>query len=476
MRVANGIIRRGIANIKYVLFSQFCFYVVTFLTAFVLPGVLGVVPNGYYQIYFFYTTNFVGLMHIGFNDGVYLKYGGYDFDKLPQELFRTFMRLYICMNGIEMLAILAVVLWEPNPNKRFAFLFAVLNILVVNLSALLNYINQATGRIRLYSFIVVAQQVQVIAGLAALFLLRHVDFRAVIVLDFAAKTVVVLINVICCRDLFFGKRMPWRAAWGPYWDNIRVGVKLMIANLMAMLVMGAGKLLMERLGTVADFSEYSFASNATGIAMAFISAVGLVLYPVLCRLEKKTLPYYFQRINRLLCAFIFSMLLLYYPLLLFILYFLPKYDPVLSYLHLLFPIVIMQSKMQLLINNYYESLREEKAMMWANLSAVGMFVAIALPLYLWHPTVLVIVWATLGVFVWRCYASELFLKRKLGICSLRNMFEEWGMGALFIVANSLLGWGPGLALYAVGVAAYLLYYRRELLPAVRTVMQSALDR
>ncbi|MFT9076388.1 lipopolysaccharide biosynthesis protein [Ethanoligenens sp.] len=474
--MANGIIKRGIANIKYVLLSQFSYYIVTFFTSFILPGVLGVVPNGYYQIYFFYTTSFVGLMHIGFNDGVFLKYGGYDFEKLPQELFRTFMRMYICMNGIETVAVLLIVLMEPNANKQFAFTFAAFDIVAINLSTLLNYINQATGRIKLYSFVVVAEKVQIVAGLAVMLLLHHIDFHAVIVLDFAAKVVVLFVNVYCCRDLFWGERVPWRAAWGPYWDNIRVGVKLMIANVMAMLVMGAGKLMMERLGSVANFSEYSFATNVTNIAMAFISAVGLVLYPVLCRLEKKTLPYYFQRINRLLCAFIFTMMLLYYPLVPIIRVFLPKYDAVLAYLPLLFPIVIMQSKMQLLINNYYESLREEKAMMWANISAVGLFVAIALPLYLWHPSVMVIVWVTLGVFFWRCYASELFLKHKLGIHSMRNMVEEWGMGALFILANSLLGWGPGLAVYAAAVAVYLLVYRKELVPAMRTMLKSAFDR
>lgn len=476
MRVANGVIRRGIANIKYVLLSQLSYYVVTFFTSFLLPGVLGVVPNGYYQVYFFYTANFVGLMHIGFNDGVLLKYGGYEYGDLPRPLFRTLMRMYACMSGIEMAAVLCVILLEPNADKRFAFMFVAFDIVVVNLSALLNYINQATGRIKLYSFIVIAEKVQVIAGLCVLLALGRVDFRSAIVLDFAAKAVVLCINIYCSRELFFGKRLPWREAKGEFGDTIRVGVKLMIANLMAMLVLGAGKLVMERMGSVANFSQYAFATNATGVAMAFISAVGLVLYPVLCRLDKQTLPYYYRRINRLLCAFIFSMMLLYYPLAWGIRIFLPKYTPVLGYLYLLFPIVIMQSKMQLLINNYYESLREERAMMWANLSAVGLFAAVAVPLYLLHHSVLVIVWVTLGVFVWRCYASEIYLKRRMGVKEWRNIVEELFMAALFIAGNGLLGAGWGFALYAAAVVVYLLRYRKELVPAVKTVLKSALGR
>jgi hypothetical protein len=31
--------------------------------------------NGYYQLYLLF-TNYVGILHLGFNDGVYLKYGG----------------------------------------------------------------------------------------------------------------------------------------------------------------------------------------------------------------------------------------------------------------------------------------------------------------------------------------------------------------------------------------------------------------
>lgn len=474
--MANGIIRRGIANVKYVLLSQLSYYIVTFFTSFLLPGVLGVVPNGYYQVYFFYVSNFVGLAHLGFNDGVLLKYGGYEYENLPQKLFRTMMRMYICMSCVEIAAVFCLILLEPSPEKRFAFIFAALDILVVNLSALLNYINQATGRIRLYSFIVIAEKAQIIAGLVILLLLHRVDFRAAIALDFAAKAVVLLINVYCTRDLFFGPHLPWRDARGAFADTIRVGVKLMVANLMAMLVMGAGKLLIERFGTVAGFSQYTFAANATGIAMAFISAVGLVLYPVLCRLEKVSLPYYYRRINRLLCAFIFTMMLLYYPLAWVIRVFLPKYTPVLQYLYLLFPVVIMQSKMQLLINNYYESLREEKAMMWANVSAVALFAAVAVPLYFLHRSVMVVVWVTLGVFVWRCYASEIYLKKRMGIRAHRSMVQELLMAAFFILVNALpLGvWGG--VLYAAAVAAYLLRYRKELLPAVKTVLGSALER
>ncbi|HCC00197.1 MAG TPA: hypothetical protein DEP42_03095 [Ruminococcaceae bacterium] len=474
--MANGVIKQGISNVKYVLFSQFSYYLVMFFTSLVLPGLLGVIPNGYYQIYFFYTTSFVGLLHLGYNDGVFLKYGGYQYRDLPRRSFRSGTRIYVCMNALEMVVVIAIILFEKDPSKRFAFFFAALDIVAINLSSLLNYINQATGRIKLYSFIVVAEKAQLMAGLLIMLLLRRMDFHAVIVLDFAAKVVVLCINVYQCRDLIFGEHIPLKEAWGEYWDNIRVGIKLMIANLMAMMVLGAGKLFLERLGSVSDFSMYTFAANAINVAMMFISAVGLVLYPVLCRLPKNVLPYYFQRINRLLCAFIFCMMLLYYPMVPIIRYFLPHYTPVFQYLYLLFPIVIMQSKMQLLINNFYETLREEKAMMWANVSSVAIFVAIALPLFLWKHSVMVIVWTTLGVFVWRCYASELFLKKKMDIHHFRNIAEELGMGALFLLLNAFLGWEIAGIVNTIVVAFYVFHYRKELIPAAKTVISGALSR
>jgi O-antigen/teichoic acid export membrane protein len=230
---------------------------------------------------------------------------------------------------------------------------------------------------------------------------------------------------------------------------------------MGMLVLNLGNFILS-FGSISNFSLYSFAINSTNIAMMFISAISLVLYPILCRLDRAGRCRAISCImNRLLCSAIFCMMLLYYPLELAIRLWLRAYTPVLAYLYLLFPIVIMQSKILMLMNTYYNSLREEKAMLIANISSIVVFIAIAVPLFTLYPSIRVIAWTTLITFTWRCYASEIYLKRKMGIKGMRNIAEELVMAAAFIVAAGLVKGVAGMLIYAALVAAYIIINRRE---------------
>jgi O-antigen/teichoic acid export membrane protein len=174
----------------------------------------------------------------------------------------------------------------------------------------------------------------------------------------------------------------------------------------------------------------------------------------------------------MLCAFIFCMMLVYYPLALAIRAFLPKYVPTLDYLYLLFPVVIMWSKMQLLINTYYKSLREEKSMMIANLSAVAVFLLLAVPLFSIYKSIDVIVWTTLITFTWRCYASEIYLKHKMGIKGFKNIVEELTMAAVFILSAAFVKGVAGMLVYAGFCAAYLIINRNEIITYTRKFVTS----
>lgn len=456
----NNVVKKGITNIKYVLISQIVSYTMSFVTAFILPKLLGVNANGYYQLYLLF-TNYVGILHLGFNDGVYLKFGGCDYADLPRAVFRAFMRFYFAFNLAEVLVFTALLIFEKDPNRRFAIFFAVLNILVVNGAGLFNKINQISNRIKLFSAVVIAGNVQTLAGVGVLLLFHGINFRTVILCDFAAKLMMLLINLLFDRDIVFGRSAPLGGTLDQCLDNFRVGIKLTIANLMGMLVLNLGNFILS-FGSIANFSLYSFAVNSTNIAMMFISAISLVLYPILCRLDREALPRYFLLMNRLLCSAIFCMMLLYYPLELAIKLWLKEYTPVLDYLYLLFPIVIMQSKILMLINTYYNSLREEKAMLIANISSIVVFICITLPLFALFPSIKVIAWTTLITFTWRCYASEIYLKKKMGIKGIRNIVEELFMAAAFIITAGLINGAAGMIIYAFLVALYLFINRGEI--------------
>jgi hypothetical protein len=138
------------------------------------------------------------------------------------------------------------------------------------------------------------------------------------------------------------------------------------------------------------------------------------------------------------------------------------YIPVLSYLYILFPIVIAQSKIQLVLSTYYKVLREEKAMLRANLSSVILFLFIAIPMFMIFNNVLSIVISTLLTLLWRCYASEVYLKKKMGIDSYQNIIVEVLMIVAFIAINILWSNQQALFAYLLILIIYLISQRKKI--------------
>src|SRR5690625_7813403 len=59
----------------------------SFIIGFILPAVLSVADYGYYREYMLYIS-FAYLVNLGFNDGIYIKYGGTE----PEDLDETIVR------------------------------------------------------------------------------------------------------------------------------------------------------------------------------------------------------------------------------------------------------------------------------------------------------------------------------------------------------------------------------------------------
>ena len=64
-----------VSAIAYTFFANIINAVVMAFATFFLPNKMGVAEYGYIQLYLFY-TNYTGFLHLGWADGIYLKYGG----------------------------------------------------------------------------------------------------------------------------------------------------------------------------------------------------------------------------------------------------------------------------------------------------------------------------------------------------------------------------------------------------------------
>jgi len=175
--------------------SQLVILISSILLTFLLPKIIGINHFGYWQVYVFYTS-YVGLFQLGFNDGIYLKYGGYNYNELQPKVFNPlFFMLLISQVVFSVIIIYVVTITEDDSFKRIALIFTSANILVLGTNAFFVMINQITGRFKQYSYMIILEKIIVIGGLFLLFYFKTLDFYSLIIMDFSAKVAILILNI-----------------------------------------------------------------------------------------------------------------------------------------------------------------------------------------------------------------------------------------------------------------------------------------
>lgn len=428
----NKTIKVGLKNSIFVVLAQSVSFVLGIAKVLILPLMLGVTNFGYWQVYLLYMS-YVGIFALGFNDGIYLRYGKYDYVDLPKQIFRSSIRLFIGGQLFIMIIVSLLILFEPDTNKQIVMMWASINIPIAGLSGILIYILQVTNQLKKYSLYTILDKFIVLLIIFLLFIFKADQYILVIIADVFSKIIVLALLSYSCKDILFGKGSSFETAYKELFQNINIGIKLMLANLAGMLVLGFGRFIVERFESIEVYGTYSFAISTINLLLVFISAVGLVIYPTLNRLEEFRYPKYFVELNKILVIIVFGLLISYYPLYIFISKVMNEFIQIFEYLPIVFAIVFIQSKMQIIINPYYKLLRKEKAMLRANVVGLIMAVLFIAPSYFISKSVLMVAVGTLLAMGIRLYISELYLKKILSIKHKSNIITEILGIAIFIL-------------------------------------------
>ncbi len=442
MQMENEIIKRGFKNTIFVVLAQSVKFLLGIAKALILPIILGVTNFGYWQVYLLYMS-YVGIFALGFNDGIYLKYGKYDYDQLPKPVFRTSIKLFIIFQIVITLLVSVLILFEPDFNKQLAMIFASINIPIAGLTGVLIYVLQVTNQLKKYSLYTVLDKAIIMIIILLALVVRTDQFILIILADIISKLIVLGLMIYSCRDLIFGKGVALGTATKEIFDNINIGIKLMLANFAGMMVLGFGRLIIERFESVEVYGTYAFAISTINLVLVFITAVGLVIYPTLSRIDDHRYPNYFKELNKALKLLIFVLLISYFPLSIFIERFMKEYILIFEYLPIIFAVVFVQTKMQILINPFYKLLREEKIMLGANITGLIMAMILVSALYFTTRSVTLVALSTLIAMGIRLYLSEIYLEKRLGIKGSKGIiFEIVGIAVFILFAyqkNIIIG-------------------------------------
>jgi O-antigen/teichoic acid export membrane protein len=448
-------------NFMLVFQSQLIVLVSGLIKALVVPVVLGISDYGYWQVYVFYAV-YVGVFTLGYNDGMYLKYGGYRFEDLPFSTLRgsNMVHLALLVLGATVIAVLAAN--ASNLERELVFYAVAANTLVLGITSNISLSLQATNRMKGFAFLNAADKIFFMVVLIALLDPQFRTFGFLIAIDLIGKTAVLITLLLRYQQFYIGPFAGIVSAWAEFSENLRSGLQLMVANLTGMLVLGIGRIIIEYFGSLESYSYYALATSLANVVLMSVTAMSVVLYPSLKRQNQASYIRHFKRTNEAYSVFSLLMLSSYFAALAFISLIAVNYRPVIEFLNVIFVITVLQGKMQLVNNTFYKALRLEGAMLRANLASLAIATVLSALGYALTHSLLIVAYATLFTMLVRVYASEIYLRRHMAGRQTLVPLVEAAVLFGFLGVTTFLPPLPAFLLWSLLVVLILAYKREQL--------------
>lgn len=277
----NGVINILIANIFNLAFSV--------ITSFFLPKFLSVDTYAYIKTFQLYTT-YVGIAHMGFIDGIYLKFGGKTAVSLNKdELVKGCSTLF----WFQLIISLFMVAVSFTLHNEIILAFS-MTIIPLNMVTYYKYVYQAVGEFKRYSRILnLTTVITFVSNILLLFVLKTDKYLLYIVTYVLVDYLVMLFLVINFNRFFAVKISLSLFIPSTFFENIKSGFLLMLGNFSSIMMTSMDRWFVKILMKNVNFAQYSFGVSMENFLNTAISPVTITLYNYFCK-NKET-----DKINRI---------------------------------------------------------------------------------------------------------------------------------------------------------------------------------
>ena len=458
-----------IRAILYAFGAQLLSLVLSVLLSLAIPKILNVEQYGYWQLFIFY-TGYVGIFHFGFIDGIYLRLGGCRYDDLNFPLLGKELRIFILSQIVIAVGmIIAGIILINDFERSLIIIMTAIYLPIVNISNYFGYIFQSVNKTQLYSFSVMTDKICALIGVVILLLFKCPSVIPYCLVYILGRIICLVYCVWNGRNLIITSCIFSRSVLKDMFENISAGIKLMISNLVSMLIIGSGRMVIDQIWGIETFGKFSTAISLINFTLQFISQVSMVLFPTLRVVNQDKLHEVFQTGQRYLGLILSFGLVLYFPIRIFMYYWLPDYYESMIYLAVLMPICIFDGKMNVLCTTYFKVIREEKKLMIINvISLLSSFVLSLIGGYIAQNMEIIVFGMVLTIIV-RSVVSETVLSKIMHISISLNTWIEIILSIVFVGCASILDVKVGFFIYCLCYLTYLCVNYRSIRSAISRI-------
>ena len=347
-----------------------------FIQSLIIPKYLPVEGYGYWQLFNLYCA-YVGILHLGFLDGLLVRWAGKDLNQIGGEI-KPAIRFLVLEQLAVILPLGLITYFLLQPPLQWIGLMIFVYAFIMNLTTFFIFTTQAIRQFRLLNVLNVGRGFAFLALIVLLFASGHLEYQYVIVVFLAAYLLFFLSLAVLYRRYLRGGHSPAPSLTAFGKKNINIGKFILLGNFVFVVFWTLDRLLVSSFFTIEQFAVYALAMSVVNIAFVFIKAVADVLFPHLSAAAPEQQARAYQMGKRLLILCWAVFLGAYFLLAALIEFYLPHYAGSLPIIKIMLGTVGLSSLILILHVNYYRLYRKQRQYFIRGITALALAVLLAL--------------------------------------------------------------------------------------------------
>jgi O-antigen/teichoic acid export membrane protein len=449
-------------DIVKVLSSNIVNLFISIITMFLIPAFLSLDQYAYLKTFTLY-IGFIGILHFGFVDGIYIKYGGKKEEEIDKGLLKSehnfLLFIQLCITII--FFTLGIIIKD---KILIAFSLA---IIPVNMQTLYKFLYQALGEFGKYSKItLITPNLLLVLNIIIIFIIKVNNYWPFII----GTLLTYYIVFIWLEINFFLKSKGFKSVKRKkeLITNFKVGIFIMVGNLAGLFIYSLDRWFIKFFFTTDDFAIYSFAISMMTAINILVSSLTMTIYPYLVRNQEenflKLIKGSLLMVGTLASGgyFIFSFI---------VTLFMEKYIPSLNIISILFagfPAIII---INALLVNLYKAQKREKLYFSTVLKMLAVTVIINLLSIIIYREPQTIAWATtISFYGWFIFSTKHFISLKI---NYKEVVYILFYLSIFFTTVRYFSWWQGVIVYLIAICVInIIFYNKE----IENILSKTLNR
>lgn len=268
-------------GIFYVFVANVINMIISLFSGFVLPKFLSIETYADIKLFQLYIT-YIGILHLGFSDGMYLRLGGKSLDNIDKkEVYKEFSTFKLFQLFVSFIAIIISVLLKNSVLIAISIV-----ILPINISNYIRNLYNASGQFRRYSFYTNINTILLfLLNLTLLFIIKTNNSNTYLI-SYVIMYLVYWLFVEYENSKIFGRgKLCFEKKY--FIEDIKSGFVLMFGNFCNVIFTSIDRIFVQYLLGKIKFAYYSFAVSIENLLNVFITPISTVMFNYFCNNKEK---------------------------------------------------------------------------------------------------------------------------------------------------------------------------------------------